>query len=306
MKLTGPDRLSGSQRGFAIFVVLWFLVLLSAIGTYMLVAARSQTALAHNIVAAAKAEALADAGVSQAAFELSETNEKARWQADGSRHDLVFPGGTLAIRISDESAKINVNLATVAQLQGLLQALGIATGQAKSVATAIGVWVGTVKTPSQAENWLNQYRDAGLRYEPPQAPAVSLDELHFVLGITPRLFALMEPYATVYTSRAVPDRKGASRIMQQALAFANAIQPAGDQAQPSALPRSSQGDAAGPLTSADTLAQPSSQSPLVASVDVLAHSREGGVFARHAVVRLDSRDAKGYVVLDWQRVDANQ
>jgi hypothetical protein len=45
---------------------------------------------------------------------------------------------------------------------------------------------------------------------------------------------------------------------------------------------------------------------LVASVDVVAHSREGGVFARHAVIKLDPNNPKGYVVLDWQRVDADQ
>jgi Tfp pilus assembly protein PilX len=66
------DRTEAS-RGFALLVVLWFLVLIAAIGTYLMANARSETAIARNILAAAHAEALADAGVAQAAFNLTET-----------------------------------------------------------------------------------------------------------------------------------------------------------------------------------------------------------------------------------------
>jgi general secretion pathway protein K len=310
MNVARPCRVCESQRGFALFVVLWFLVLLSAIGTYMLTAARSQTALAGNIIAAAKAEDLADAGVSQAVFELTETNTKTQWRADGSQRDLAMPDGTLTIRIFDESTKVNVNLATPALLQGLLQALGTDAGEAKSVAIAIGGWVGTVKTPSQPESWADEYHDAGLRYEPPQAPATSLDELRFVLGMTPSLFARLSPYATVFTTNAAPDPKVASPVIREALAFADAIRPVGNQASPSAAasgagtPSATAGLAGPSVPSAavDTLTQDAS---LVASVDVLAHSREGGVFARHAVIKLDPSNPKGYVVLDWRRVDAD-
>ena len=39
-------------RGFALIVVLWFLVLIAAIATYLLANARSETAVARNIRAA--------------------------------------------------------------------------------------------------------------------------------------------------------------------------------------------------------------------------------------------------------------
>jgi general secretion pathway protein K len=312
VSLAWPRGARGTQRGFALFVVLWFLVLLAAIGSYMLAASRMQTALARNIIAAAKAEALADAGVSDAVFRLTETNDKAQWQPDGSVHTLALPTGTLAIRISDESDKMNVNLASAAQLQGLLQALGVDADQAKTVATAIGTWVGTVKTTNTAENPADQYHDAGLRYEPPRAPAATLEELRFVLGMTPQLFAQMSPYATVYTNAAAPDPRTAPPIIQQALAFAAAIQPVGSQAPPASPPPAAAqpAAAAAPAPGADTLTQPAAgagqRSSVVASVDVVAHSREGGVFARHAVIRLAPNNPKGYVVLDWQRVDADQ
>ena len=51
------------SRGFALIVVAWYLVLLAAIGTYLLANARSETAVARNIRSAASAEALADAGI---------------------------------------------------------------------------------------------------------------------------------------------------------------------------------------------------------------------------------------------------
>lgn len=302
------------QRGFALFVVLWFLVLLAAIGVYMLTAARSQLALARNVVAGAKAEALAEAGVADAVFKLTEPLDTAQWLPDGSAHSVRLPGGTLTIRVADESAKINLNLASAAQINGLFQALGTDPGQAAAIANAIAAWVGTVKPTGQAATLVNQYHEAGLAYEPPQAGATNLEELRFVLGMTPQLFALMQPYVTVYTTAAAPDPATASPIIQKALAYAAAVAPAADATPP-------QGQPAGGTAPAATPPSPPGAAPasapgaapagvggagtvLTASIDVLARGREGGVFAVHTVVRVDPGSPKGYKTLDWERADA--
>ena len=36
-------------------------------------------------------------------------------------------------------------------------------------------------------------------------------------------------------------------------------------------------------------------------VQVAAHSRDGGVFVRYAVLKLESQGSKAYSVLDWRR-----
>src|SRR5262245_8962537 len=98
-------------RGFALIAVIWFLVLIAAIGTYMLAKARSETSLARNIRPAAHAAALADAGVAEAVFSHTDPLPANRWALDGAPHALVLAGGQITIRLYDETAKINPNLA---------------------------------------------------------------------------------------------------------------------------------------------------------------------------------------------------
>jgi hypothetical protein len=43
-----------------------------------------------------------------------------------------------------------------------------------------------------------------------------------------------------------------------------------------------------------------SEEQLIAA-QVTAHSRDGGVFVRYGVLKLDTENPKGYAVLDWQR-----
>ena len=109
----------GSSRGFALILVLWVLVLIAAIGTYILAGARTETAIAQNVVAGAQAEALADSGIALAVFNLLDPIESRRWPLDGEPHALDVPGGSLSVRLFDEAGKINPNLATEPLLIGL-------------------------------------------------------------------------------------------------------------------------------------------------------------------------------------------
>src|SRR5579862_1707891 len=103
---------SRSAQGFALFIVLWFLVLLAAVGTYLLANARTEVALAHNIRAAAHAEALADAGIARAVFSLTDPAPEGRWRLDGTEYHLSLSGGEITIRLGDEAQKIDPNAAS--------------------------------------------------------------------------------------------------------------------------------------------------------------------------------------------------
>ena len=53
--INGRLALSGAaarMRGFALIIVLWFLVLIGAVGIVLILHARSETAIAHNILTA--------------------------------------------------------------------------------------------------------------------------------------------------------------------------------------------------------------------------------------------------------------
>ncbi len=64
VKGAGP----GAQRGLALVVVLWVLVLLSLIAASFTRTTRTEVNLASNLIDNAKAEALADAGVYRAIY----------------------------------------------------------------------------------------------------------------------------------------------------------------------------------------------------------------------------------------------
>ena len=73
-----------------------------------------------------------------------------------------------------------------------------------------GRWPRTLKVKS------DEYRDAGRDYGPSGAPFQSLDELRDVLGMTPELFAKLEPHLSIYTQDD-PSRAVADPIVRQAM-----------------------------------------------------------------------------------------
>src|SRR5262245_65148600 len=126
-----------SLRGFALIIVLWYLVLIGAIGTYLMATALSETAIARNVLAAATAEALADAGVARAVFNLNDPIARNRWALDGAPHSMALPTGTLTIRLSDETEKINPNHASEFLMAALFEAVGIDRARGRRLGAAV-------------------------------------------------------------------------------------------------------------------------------------------------------------------------
>jgi general secretion pathway protein K len=305
----------GRSRGFALIVVLWFLVLIAAIGTYLMVSARTETAIARNIGLAAGAEALADAGIAQAAFNLTDTVETNRWKLDGAEHRLKLTTGEVRVRLFDENAKLNPNHASDVLLAALFESAGVERTRARRLGAAVADWVGADMMPRPLGAKLDQYRQAGLSYGPPNAPIESLDELQLVLGMTPEIFAAVRPYLTVYTDKDQPDAQNAPAMVQRALLLAARQMPADDAADtkgatgpsapaaydPDAPPPAT--DAAAPVGAKPASSDAKNPDAVVVSVEVIAQLAAGSVFVRHAVLRLDPANPKGYEVLDWRRGD---
>jgi general secretion pathway protein K len=277
--------------GFALIVVLWFLVLLSVIGIYMLANARSQTAVARNTLGAARAEALADGAVANATASQMLTDPTKRWRMDGTPYHLNMGGGEATVRMIDESSKINPNLASDMLMSGLFQALGLDRQHSDSLGAAIADWVQAGDDPRPLGAKKAQYAAAGRNYGPPGQPIESLDDLQLVLGMTPQLLAAALPYLTIYTSQASPsDPQAMSPVVLKATQIA-----------------AFQSNSAGQQP-ADTAQAADSDGSIVMTVEATAHSFDGGIFVRHAVVAIkpdtDNNGAetpKGFQVMDWRR-----
>lgn len=306
-QLRHEPRSHTAERGFALIIVLWFLVLIGSVGIALILHARSETAIAHNVRAAADAEALADDGIARAAFNLLDPVEANRWPPDGASHRINLPAGYVTVEIEDETHKINPNLASPELLAGLFEAAGVERNRARHLGAAAADWVSDDGDPSEFGAKTDQYRAAGKNYGPPNAPLETLDDLNLVLGMTPDVLAKVRPYLTLYTTTNEPNIKGAPAVIQRAMALDRLFSgdDSGDKdsdtedAALSSNPQQGEGDAASQAASPAKSAL--SREEQVIGIDAIGHSRDGGVYVRHAVLHLPSGTAQGYDVLDWER-----
>jgi general secretion pathway protein K len=293
------------ERGFALIIVLWFLVLLGSVGIALILHGRSETQIAHNVRAAADAEALADDGIARAAFNLLDPVVANRWSFDGSSHRINLPAGYVTVQIEDETRKINPNLATAELLAGLFEAAGVDRNRARHLGGATADWVSNDGDPSEFGAKADQYRAAGKNYGPPNAPLETLDDLNLVLGMTPDALAKVRPYLSLYTSTNEPNIKGAPAVIQRAMAldrlFSGGVNGGdsdegdSDTDSQTAQPKEPGGGPGAPAGADRT------EDERIVGIDAVGRSRDGGVYVRHAVLHLPSANAQGYDVLDWQR-----
>jgi general secretion pathway protein K len=219
--------------GFALLIVLWTLVLIAFLVAHLTASGHGEAQIAENLTTNAVAEAAADGAIAEAIFKFTDPRPELRWPLDGRWREVMIGNSRVALRLEDETARINPNRASPALLEALLLAVGSDEETARQLATAIGEWVGAVPNmPPSA--LLAEYRAAGRDYGPPGAPLESLGELRRVLGMTPALFAAIRPHLTLF-GPPVPDATHADPVVAAALArfFRSASGPA---ATPAAAP----------------------------------------------------------------------
>lgn len=198
------------QRGLALVLVLWVLTLLSLLAASFLTETRTETLATRHRVAAAEAEALADAAVHWTMWRLVQTGQAARRGAaggdtpeplalDGRVRRLTLPGGAVRLAIRDEAGRIDLNMADRALLGRLLQGVGVAAPRAEAMAARILDFrdPNDAVTGSGAED--PDYERAGLPYGAKDDRFASVDELAQVLGIDPDLAQRLRPHVTVMT-----------------------------------------------------------------------------------------------------------
>ncbi len=190
---------STRERGFALLIVLWTLVLITLLITQVNSAGRSETQLASNLRLAARLEALADGAVHAEVFRLLQQGPRGVI-ATGGVSRVTLDGAKAEIRVSSEADKVNPSLASPELLQALMRAVGVDTATAANLATAIVVW----RTPSGQTGTggarFDAYRAAGLPFGPSGAPFLSIDEVGAVVGMTPALLQRLAPHLTLYST----------------------------------------------------------------------------------------------------------
>src|SRR6266446_10196542 len=130
------------SRGFALIIVLWAFVLISLIVIHLTASGRTELRISGNLAANAAAQAAADGAIYQAIFNLLNPRQDERWPLDGGTHELQIANSRVTVRLDDEAARINPNLASPALLRALLGAVGSSREEAAALASAIAQWIG--------------------------------------------------------------------------------------------------------------------------------------------------------------------
>jgi general secretion pathway protein K len=257
-------------RGFALLIVLWSMALMALIVAEIGLGGRTESRIAANLVANAKAAAVSDGAVMEAIYRLSRPTDD-RWTANGETHLLVRARARAHVTATAENGKVNPNGATPQLMRGLLSACGAGDDDAARISVAILDWRSPGETAHPQGAKMPEYRGAGLDYAPPNAPFQSLDELRLVFGMTPALYACLKPHLSLYATGEI-DRSAADPLVAGLL--------------PAPAP-------------GGTVAAANPQAPQIVSILAETETDDGGHASRHAVVQLGPGLPRGYALLSW-------
>ena len=193
-------------RGVALLMVVWLLALLTAVIGAFALAARTESLEGRVLSQGVVADEAARAGLEYAMTRVVELEPTRQWLPDGRDYAWSFNGVDVTVNIVDESGKVDLNGADLDLMANLMMAVGERRDRARRLAAAIVDW----RDPdslSQIEGGAEDpdYESEGLPYGAKDAPFESIAELQQVQGMTPELFAKLEPSLTVYSGQARPN-----------------------------------------------------------------------------------------------------
>lgn len=274
-------------RGAALLLVMWLIALLTALVGAFAMTARVEYMQGRVLSNGVVADQAARAGLEYAMTRVVDFDQTRQWLPDGREYPWRYGDVAVVVTIVDESGKVDINGADLDLLASLMQAVGTDREPARKIAAAILDWRDS-DTLTQAEGGAEDpdYASAELPYGAKDAPFETVAELQLVLGVTPELFAKLEPHLTVYSGQGRPSEQYASAEVLQALGV----------------------DAERALAERRRPRLPGETSSLVGagtgtySIDSRARLRDGRVSVLRAVVRAGNSGLPGsaYTPLRWE------
>lgn len=264
--------LTGTQRGVALIIVLWLISLLTIMGLSHARNVHIESRLVANQVKQAVSRAMAEAGLYHAIFQLITTQGSKR--ARGGLQQIEFESGRVKVLIQNAAGLFDMNTGSANTLLQIFEQLGLARDQRLRLVDAVLDWrdVDDFKHLNGAEK--NDYRMAGLNWEPRNAPFIAVDELRYVLGMTDDIFKKVSPYLTVYSGKSRVNAKIAPAWLGSVLGL------------------SGSGSTAGPIQSAD----------LSSIYHITSWISEGEAVRSsvEAIVDISSTGERAYRIFSWK------
>lgn len=194
-----------SEKGVALFMVLWVLTLLSAIVTEFCFAMRTEVNTVRNFKEQTEAYYIALAGINRAILELirikenpprklldenetADSESASLWRVNAAIPPVSFGAGSYVVRIENEAGKINLNEADEALLKLMMDGFDLEVQQKDIIVDSILDWrdENDLHRVNGAEN--EYYQSLDEPYECKNADFDTIEELLLVRGITPELF----------------------------------------------------------------------------------------------------------------------
>ena len=206
------ERCVRPRNGFALIAALWLLIAFTVVAATISVHARSRRLAVANSIDEDRGRAAAEAGLEHALSRL------ARLIAGNSTSPRAIPEATedpwreaglvltdtnklgdqrYHVSIRDAGSSLNLNRATEEQIERLLIALSIDAGRATEIAQSVMDWRDSDDMHRLRGAEVDAYLRAGSAELPTNVNFSRVEELQYVKGVTPEIFARVRPFLTV-------------------------------------------------------------------------------------------------------------
>lgn len=196
--------------GFAVFIVLIAITVLSILAAGFALSMKVETTLAANANSDEQMLWLGRSGVEYARWILiqqasissepydalnqkwaggtGDLNESNSVLSTISLDNVPLGDGTVSVKIVDLERKININTATTPVLQQVLNAMGVDASQISVISDSIQDWIDPDDNPRVAGAESDYYQSLNPPYYAKNAPIDDLSELLLIKGITPAMY----------------------------------------------------------------------------------------------------------------------
>lgn len=209
--------LPASCRGAALVIVLSLIVLASLIASSHSRNAHEEMVLARRYLDTTIARYSAEAAMQLTIAELASPVGAEDVPVDGRLRALSVEGRDVLVSVRSARGLVDLNASNIETLRALFTAAGAGSELAGMLADRVLDWRDTDSLTHLNGAEDGDYRASGVPWTARDDAFVSVEELRYVLGMTPVLYQAVSPFLTVYSGSANVDIAAAPQFLSEAM-----------------------------------------------------------------------------------------
>lgn len=172
---------------------------------------RREAGITAGSSSTAQAAAVAESGLAIAELMVMNPDQLQRWHTDGSIYQIDYADSKVRVRLLSETGKVDLNSADQDLLQGLMVHAPVDAELQTKLVNAILDWRDGDDLVRIDGAEKEEYKDAGLSYQPRNKPFQSIEELQLVLGMNEQIFKWIESLVTIHSGQPKVDLAQAAK-----------------------------------------------------------------------------------------------